>query len=62
MTDLEKRQRRPAIGYTRTSSASNVGDEKGSVPRQRKAVQAYANKAGYTSSHGSMIPPSPVTT
>jgi DNA invertase Pin-like site-specific DNA recombinase len=48
MSDQEKRQRKPAIGYTRTSSAGNVGDDKDSVPRQRKAIQAYANKAGYT--------------
>jgi DNA invertase Pin-like site-specific DNA recombinase len=44
MSELEKRQR---IGYTRTSSATNIGDDKDSVPRQRKAIQAYANKAGY---------------
>jgi DNA invertase Pin-like site-specific DNA recombinase len=48
MSDHEKRQRKPAIGYTRTSSAANVGEGKDSVPRQRKAIQAYANKAGYT--------------
>jgi DNA invertase Pin-like site-specific DNA recombinase len=48
MSDQEKRQRKPAIGYTRTSSAANVGEGKDSVPRQRKAIQAYANKAGLT--------------
>jgi len=47
MSNHEKRQRKPAFGYTRTSSAANVGDDKDSVPRQRKAIQAYANKAGY---------------
>ncbi|MEY9741212.1 DNA invertase Pin-like site-specific DNA recombinase [Bradyrhizobium japonicum] len=47
MLDKEKRQRKPAIGYTRTSSAANVGDEKDSVTRQRKAIQAYANRAGF---------------
>jgi DNA invertase Pin-like site-specific DNA recombinase len=47
MSEQEKRQRKPAIGYTRTSSAANVGDDKDSVVRQRKAIQAYANKAGY---------------
>lgn len=47
MSEHEKRQRKVAIGYTRTSSASNIGDDKDSVPRQRKAIQAYANKAGY---------------
>jgi DNA invertase Pin-like site-specific DNA recombinase len=30
------------------SSAANIGEDKDSVPRQRKAIQAYANKAGYT--------------
>jgi DNA invertase Pin-like site-specific DNA recombinase len=48
LSDREKRQRKPAIGYTRTSSAANVGEGKDSVPRQRKAIQAYANKAGFT--------------
>jgi DNA invertase Pin-like site-specific DNA recombinase len=47
MSENEKRQRKTAIGYTRTSSAANVGDDKDSVTRQRKAIQAYANKAGY---------------
>jgi DNA invertase Pin-like site-specific DNA recombinase len=47
MSDQEKRQRKPAIGYTRTSSAANIGDGKDSVTRQRRAVQAYANRAGY---------------
>jgi DNA invertase Pin-like site-specific DNA recombinase len=47
MSDQEKRHRKPAIGYARTSSATNVGDDKDSIPRQRKAIQAYANKAGY---------------
>jgi DNA invertase Pin-like site-specific DNA recombinase len=47
MPEREKRQRRPAIGYTRTSSAANVGEDKDSVVRQRKAIQAYANRAGY---------------
>ena len=48
MSDQEKRQRKAAIGYTRSSSAANVGEDKDSVVRQRKAIQAYANKAGYT--------------
>jgi hypothetical protein len=30
-----------AIGYTRTSSAANVGEDKDSVTHQRKAIQAY---------------------
>lgn len=40
MSEQEKRQRRPAIGYTRTSSAANIGEGKDSVQRQRKAIQA----------------------
>lgn len=47
MSEQEKRQRRPAIGYTRTSSAANIGQDKDSVVRQRKAIQMYANRAGY---------------
>jgi DNA invertase Pin-like site-specific DNA recombinase len=47
MFEQEKRQRKRAIGYTRTSSAANVGQDKDSVVRQRKAIQAYANRAGY---------------
>jgi DNA invertase Pin-like site-specific DNA recombinase len=47
VSEQEKRQRKPAIGYTRTSSAGNVGEGKDSVVRQRKAIQAYANRAGY---------------
>jgi DNA invertase Pin-like site-specific DNA recombinase len=48
LSEQGKRQRKPAIGYTRTSSAANVGEDKDSVARQRKAIQSYANKAGYT--------------
>lgn len=48
MADNDKRQRKPAIGYTRTSSAANVGEDKDSLTRQRKAIQTYANRAGYT--------------
>jgi DNA invertase Pin-like site-specific DNA recombinase len=48
MLEHKKRQRKPAVGYTRTSSAANIGDDKDSVTRQRKAIQNYANKAGYT--------------
>src|SRR5437899_929806 len=47
MSSQEKRPRKHAIGYTRTSSAANVGDDKDSVTRQRKAIQTYAKRAGY---------------
>ena len=30
------------------SSAANIGEDKDSVPHQRKAIQAHANKAGNT--------------
>jgi DNA invertase Pin-like site-specific DNA recombinase len=36
-----------AIAYYRTSSATNVGEEKGSLKRQQAAVTAYAKAAGY---------------
>jgi hypothetical protein len=37
-----------AVGYMRTSSATNVGADKDSEKRQRAAIEGYAN--------GSMIP------
>ena len=36
-----------AVAYLRTSSAANVGTDKGSGDRQRKAVGAFAKRAGY---------------
>jgi DNA invertase Pin-like site-specific DNA recombinase len=38
---------KPAFGYTRTSSAANVGDDKDSEKRQRAAITAFARSAGY---------------
>ena len=38
----------PAVAYFRTSSASNVGDDKDSLKRQRDAVTAYAASHGLT--------------
>ncbi len=35
-----------AVGYMRTSSATNVGEGKDSEARQRKAIEAYAKAAG----------------
>jgi hypothetical protein len=35
-----------AIGYMRPSSATNVGPDKDSVARQRKAIEGYAKSAG----------------
>lgn len=36
-----------AVGYIRTSSATNVGADKDSEPRQRRNIEAYATAAGY---------------
>lgn len=38
---------RKAIGYMRTSSATNVGADKDSDKRQRQAIQAFADRAGF---------------
>jgi DNA invertase Pin-like site-specific DNA recombinase len=35
-----------AVGYMRTSSATNVGDGKDSEARQRKAIEGYAQASG----------------
>ena len=35
-----------ALGYMRTSSATNTGDDKDSEKRQRAAIQGYAKSAG----------------
>jgi DNA invertase Pin-like site-specific DNA recombinase len=37
----------PALIYLRTSSAANTGADKDSEHRQREAVAAYAERAGY---------------
>jgi hypothetical protein len=52
-----KGKRVAAIGYMRTSSASNVGEGKDSEKRQRAAIEGYAESAGYviTSMTGSTI-------
>lgn len=36
-----------AVAYLRTSSTTNVGDDKDSGTRQRTAIEAYAKQAGY---------------
>ena len=36
-----------AIAYFRTSSAANTGEDKDSETRQRRAVEAYAKRAGF---------------
>jgi DNA invertase Pin-like site-specific DNA recombinase len=42
-----KRNLVKAVGYVRTSSAANVGREKDSEPRQRRAIEHFAKSAGY---------------
>jgi DNA invertase Pin-like site-specific DNA recombinase len=42
-----KRNRVEAVGYLRTSSATNVGADKDSAKRQRAAILAYAKAAGF---------------
>lgn len=37
-----------AVAYIMTSSATNVGADKGSDRRQREAVTAFAKRAGYS--------------
>jgi DNA invertase Pin-like site-specific DNA recombinase len=40
-------RRKPAFGYLRTSSATNVGDDKDSEKRQRASIEAFAKRSGY---------------
>jgi DNA invertase Pin-like site-specific DNA recombinase len=40
-------KRKQAIGYIRTSSATNVGEGKDSDRRQRVAIERFAKRAGY---------------
>jgi DNA invertase Pin-like site-specific DNA recombinase len=39
--------KRPALAYLRTSSSTNVGEDKDSDKRQLAAITAYAKRAGY---------------
>lgn len=39
--------KRPAIAYLRTSSSTNVGEDKDSHQRQLAAIEAFAKRAGY---------------
>ena len=36
-----------AVAYMRTSSGTNVGEDKDSEPRQRAAIDSFASRAGY---------------
>ena len=44
---MSKKNRTPAIAYLRTSSASNVGTDRDSDKRQRKAIETFARGAGF---------------
>jgi DNA invertase Pin-like site-specific DNA recombinase len=42
-----KRNRVPAVGYVRTSSATNIGADKDSERRQKRAIERFAKAAGF---------------
>ena len=44
---MSRKNRTPAIAYLRTSSATNVGADRDSDKRQRKAIEAFAKRAGF---------------
>lgn len=44
---MAKESVKRAIAYARTSSATNVGTDKHSLPRQLEAISRYAETAGY---------------
>jgi DNA invertase Pin-like site-specific DNA recombinase len=46
-TEMSRKNRTPAIAYLRTSSAANVGADRDSDKRQRKAIEAFAKRAGF---------------
>jgi DNA invertase Pin-like site-specific DNA recombinase len=47
MAQQGKRSKTKAIAYMRTSSASNVGNDKDSDKRQRAAIEGFAKSGGY---------------
>jgi len=47
MAKEKAKQTMKAVGYMRTSSAANVGADKDSDKRQRAAIEAFAQAAGY---------------
>jgi DNA invertase Pin-like site-specific DNA recombinase len=42
-----KRNRVPAVGYVRTSSATNVGADRDSEPREKRAIERFAKHNGF---------------
>jgi DNA invertase Pin-like site-specific DNA recombinase len=44
---MSRKQKVEAVAYLRTSSSANVGEGKDSDRRQRKAIEAFAKRAGF---------------
>lgn len=44
---MSRKNNTPAIAYLRTSSATNVGQDKDSDRRQRSAIEGFAKRSGY---------------
>ena len=44
---MSSKPKTPALAYTRTSSATNVGTDKDSLKRQREAIEGFAARAGF---------------
>ena len=44
---MSSKAKTPALAYTRTSSATNVGADKDSLKRQREAIEGFAARAGF---------------
>jgi DNA invertase Pin-like site-specific DNA recombinase len=44
---MSRKNRTPAIAYLRISSAANVGADRDSDKRQRKAIEGFAKRAGF---------------
>ncbi|WP_245409378.1 recombinase family protein [Methyloceanibacter sp. wino2] len=47
LKQVMSKQMKPAVAYLRTSSATNVGADKDSDKRQRAAIEAFAERAGF---------------
>jgi hypothetical protein len=55
---MAKKNTAKAVAYLRTSSAANVGTDKDSDKRQRRAIAAYANVRGSISCRSFTMLPS----
>jgi hypothetical protein len=45
-----------AVAYLRTSSATNVSEDKDTLKRQREAVEGFARRTGFRSATGGYFP------